>query len=141
VLNVLIKQCQQSGYTCFCTLKQYTIYANNTYLETLNPNQHPPTKKNPWYCTIIFLSQIEKWKALESKHCQHLKWLIILWTQPCVLIFFNIDAWNKVPIVFSVCFEFWGSQNIDYIELIYLVEGPFSAKLNQHGSLVFSKCL
>jgi hypothetical protein len=47
VLNVLIKQCQHCGYKCFCTLKQYLYYAKNTYLETLNPNQHPPTKKNP----------------------------------------------------------------------------------------------
>jgi hypothetical protein len=30
---------------------------------------------------------------------------------------------------------------IDYFELIWLVEGPFSAKLNQHGSLAFNECM
>jgi hypothetical protein len=46
MLNVLIKHCQQRAFKCFCTLKQHLYYAKNTYLETLNPNQHLPTKIN-----------------------------------------------------------------------------------------------
>jgi hypothetical protein len=53
----------------------------------------------------------------------------------------NVDIWDKVPTVFILCFGFWGSQTIDYFKLIWLVEGPFSAKLNQHGSSHFNKCL
>jgi hypothetical protein len=36
----------------------------------------------------------------------------------CILILFNVDAWDKVPIVFILCFGFWDSQTIDYIKLI-----------------------
>jgi hypothetical protein len=43
---VLIKQCQQSGYKCFCTLKQHLYYAKNIFLETPSHNRHPPTKIN-----------------------------------------------------------------------------------------------
>jgi hypothetical protein len=41
------------------------IMQKNNNLETLSPNQHPPTKINPWCCTIIFLSQMEKQKTPE----------------------------------------------------------------------------
>jgi hypothetical protein len=39
------------------------------------------------------------------------------------------------------CFGSWGVQTIHYFEFIWLVEGPFNAKFNQHGSSVFIECL
>jgi hypothetical protein len=46
-----------------------------------------------------------------------------------VLLLFNVDAWDKVPTMFSLLFGFWDSQTIDYVEL------------NKHGSSVFSECM
>jgi hypothetical protein len=56
----------------------------------------------------------------------------------CVLILF---AWDKRSTMFILCFGSWGAQTIHYFEIIWLVEGPFSARFNQHGSSVFIKCL
>ena len=47
----------------------------------------------------------------------------------------------KISIVFILCFGSWDAQTIYYFELIWLVEGPFNARFNQHGLLVFIKCL
>jgi hypothetical protein len=66
--------------------------------------------------------------------------LVLCW-MPMFPILFNVDAWDKVPTVFILYFGFWGSQTIDYFELIWLVEGPFNAKFNHHGSSHFSTCL
>ena len=87
---MLIKQCQQSGYECFCTPKQHLYFAKKIFLETLNPNQHPHTKILFFCYTIIFLSQMENQKALKisivntsSGSLYHGYTLIQLELQPC----------------------------------------------------------
>jgi hypothetical protein len=56
----------------------------------------------------------------------------------CVLILF---AWDKRSTMFILCFGSWGAQTIHYFEIIWLVEGPFNARFNQHDSSVFIECL
>ena len=53
----------------------------------------------------------------------------------CVLNLFDVDAWGKIWTMFILCFGSSGAQTILHFELIWLVEGPFSGRFNQHGSL------
>jgi hypothetical protein len=36
----------------------------------------------------------------------------------CVLILFDVDAWDKILTMFILCFGSWGAQTIHYFELI-----------------------
>jgi hypothetical protein len=36
----------------------------------------------------------------------------------CVLILFDVDAWDKISTMFILCFGSWGAQTIHYFELI-----------------------
>jgi hypothetical protein len=92
-------------------------------------------------CDFLFSEGNQHHPILLVSHLSFVPCWINILLNACVLILFDVDAWNKISIVFILCFGSWGAQTIHYFELIWLVESPFNARFNQHDSSIFIECL